>query len=208
MSSQTREVQLRRQELWPTTIWSIFLSDMETLNTIMRADIDAMWAQSEGAEGRSNPLGWQSGKQLQDQVAFQQVLGMAMNAVANPLASWHNWDLSVGTLKIESWANVNPPGSMNRIHTHDRALFSGVYYIHVPPDSGDLLFYNGRRLFRSDEFPPLRDPSRRDLNGLVEAVVPQPGQLVIFPGWLPHEVELNNSKDTRYSISFNIGLHR
>ena len=114
MASQTREVQLRRQELWPTTIWSIFIAEMETLNTIMQADIDAMWAQSdEGAVGRSNPLGWQSDKTLQDQPVFQQVLGMAMNAVANPLASWHNWDLSVGTLKIESWANVNLPGSWN-----------------------------------------------------------------------------------------------
>ena len=36
------------------------------------------------------------------------------------------------------WANINPPGGMNNTHLHSNALFSGVYYVKVPANSGRL----------------------------------------------------------------------
>ena len=37
------------------------------------------------------------------------------------------------------WANINPPGGMNRAHQHPNShLWSGVYYIKAPKNSGDL----------------------------------------------------------------------
>ena len=36
------------------------------------------------------------------------------------------------------WANINPPGGMNRAHQHPNSLWSGVYYIKAPKNSGHL----------------------------------------------------------------------
>ena len=36
------------------------------------------------------------------------------------------------------WANINPPGGMNRAHQHPNSLWSGVYYVKAPKNSGNL----------------------------------------------------------------------
>jgi len=33
---------------------------------------------------------------------------------------------------------------------------------------------------------------------------PEPGSLVIFPSWLPHNVEVNQSAKERISVAFNM----
>ena len=37
------------------------------------------------------------------------------------------------------WANINPPGGYNAPHIHPNSLFSGVYYIKAPKNSGNLV---------------------------------------------------------------------
>ena len=36
------------------------------------------------------------------------------------------------------WANINPPGGMNRAHQHPNSLWSGVYYIKASKNCGNL----------------------------------------------------------------------
>ena len=115
-----------------------------------------------------------------------------------------NWDLSRARLSVESWANVNPPQSLNGLHAHAGSLLSGAYYLSVPEGSGGINFYSPRRVFQPDNQPPPLDPSRNVPDGLSQRVLPQAGDLLLFPGWLPHDVEPNRSNRTRYSISFNL----
>ena len=49
-----------------------------------------------------------------------------------------NMDLNVSDI----WANINPKGAANKPHNHDGSYFSGVYYIKVPENSGNLVFLN------------------------------------------------------------------
>jgi uncharacterized protein (TIGR02466 family) len=196
---------LSRQELWPVALWQMEYPLHREQNPLMKAAIDALWqVDQEGAEGRSNPTGWQSKKILQTQPAFQALIGVAIDALRNPVASHFNWDLSHARIDVESWANVNPHSSLNQIHAHAGALISGAYYIKVPPDSGAIRFYNPRKVFQHNDQPPRKDLSRQHADSLVHRVVPVAGQLLLFPGWLPHDVEANFSGETRYSISFNI----
>ncbi len=198
-------ITLTRHDLWPTTLWRLDLPDYAALNVEMRATIDALWAEHpDGAPGRSNPMGWQSPKVLQLYPAFQPLLRLAIEAMAGPIAEHLNWDLSRARISVESWANVNPPNSLNKIHAHAGALLSGAYYIDVPVDSGGIRFYNPRRIFQHDTDPP---PCRADIpspDGLSRQLFPHAGELLIFPGWLPHEVEPNRTTVTRSSISFNL----
>ena len=39
------------------------------------------------------------------------------------------------------WANINYPGNYNRPHLHPNALFSGVYWVKAPINSGEFMIY-------------------------------------------------------------------
>ncbi|MFB1489700.1 MULTISPECIES: hypothetical protein [unclassified Thiocapsa] len=91
-----------------------------------------------------------------------------------------------GTLRCGFWLNLTGPGQSTSEHTHDEhdELLSGVYYVAVPPDSGDLILYDG--------------PSRIHIE-------PYAGTFLFFPPNLPHAVETNRSASPRLSIGINIG---
>ena len=100
------------------------------------------------------------------------------------------------------WANINPPGSMNMPHVHPNSLFSGVYYIKSQPQSGRLKIYDPRPGIQTNM--PVRKPGNpgRDMwrDASLDPVI---GRIIMFPSWLWHSVEENQSNDVRISVSFN-----
>ena len=95
--------------------------------------------------------------------------------------------VGVGPLAVGFWFNEMPPGHRTTAHTHDDfdELLSGVYYVVTPADSGNLRIGSG--------------PDQR-------VVQPEAGKMVFFPPDLVHEVEQNQSTETRLSIGMNFGL--
>jgi len=94
--------------------------------------------------------------------------------------------LEAEKLKFGYWLNAMNPGHLTTRHNHDDndELISGVYYLHVAKDSGDL------RLFTEN---------------MVVEISPQEGNMVLFSPQLDHEVSLNESEGSRLSIGFNVG---
>lgn len=90
------------------------------------------------------------------------------------------------TLKCGFWLNLMAPGESTSLHTHEESdeLLSAVYYVQVPPDSGDLLLYDGPATIR---------------------VRPRSGTFFFFPPDLPHAVETNRGQAARLSIGINVG---
>tara|TARA_R100001015_G_C4576583_1_gene133770 strand:+ start:37 stop:624 length:588 start_codon:yes stop_codon:yes gene_type:complete len=100
------------------------------------------------------------------------------------------------------WANINYKGGYNKPHIHPNALFSGVYYVKAPPNSGELILYDPRPGIQN--VMPTRTTHTvpkhlwRDVH-----IAPQEGRALMFPSWLWHSVEPNKSDNIRISISFN-----
>lgn len=92
------------------------------------------------------------------------------------------------------WANVNSPGSRNTFHTHKDDEFSCVYYLQGS-GTGDLRFPNPANILGDC---CKTSPFTRDF-----LVAPTDGDLILFPSWMPHEVEPNLSKRERINIAFN-----
>jgi hypothetical protein len=92
------------------------------------------------------------------------------------------------------WANVNSPGSRNTFHTHKEDEFSCVYYLQGT-DTGDLRFPNPANLLGDC---CKTSPFTRDF-----LFSPKDGDLILFPSWLPHEVEPNLSDRERINVAFN-----
>ena len=84
------------------------------------------------------------------------------------------------------WLNRMAPGQATSRHAHaeNDELLSGVYYIQVPPESGDLLF--------ADDPFEIR-------------VRPRAGMCVLFDPELPHWVEAHRGQGERVSLALNIG---
>ncbi len=90
-------------------------------------------------------------------------------------------------LRAGWWFNRMLPGDITTLHTHDDGfeLLSGVIYLRVPPNSGDLVL----------ECP------QGDLRVPAEA-----GVYRFFDPTTPHRVTRNRSSERRLSIGMNFGL--
>ena len=116
--------------------------------------------------------------------------------------------------KITSiWINSNLYKDTNRIHSHPGSAISGVYYVKTPSECGQIIFEHpaARALeFYMESIDAL--PGRRNepeeynsFNSFRTGVKPTENTLYLFPSWLMHYVESNQSKtEERISISFNI----
>jgi uncharacterized protein (TIGR02466 family) len=104
------------------------------------------------------------------------------------------------------WANINPKDGMNQPHIHPNSLFSGVYYVKSNPQAGRLKIYDPRP--GAQIVMPARLEGQlpkhlwRDVN-----LDPFPGRIIMFPAWLWHSVEPNQSNKLRISVSFNFIQH-
>ena len=100
------------------------------------------------------------------------------------------------------WANINPPGGYNQSHIHPNSLFSGAYYVKAQPNSGRLSLMDPRPGVQTTM--PMRKPGKIPRELWRETYYdPIPGRLIMFPSWLWHKVEPNQSNDIRISVSFN-----
>jgi len=88
------------------------------------------------------------------------------------------------------WASISSHGLHHLPHTHPDSMLSGVFYSQVPPLSGSLIWDDPR-----GPRPPF--DGRNIFN-------PKKGDLVIFPGWLVHQVTPTLGEEQRISWSFNL----
>jgi len=95
----------------------------------------------------------------------------------------------VAGLSTGFWLNEMGPGHVTLPHHHDEddEQVSGVYYVRVPDDSGDLLLKQGEDCQR---------------------ITPQEGMFVFFSPKVMHEVTRNNSDAVRLSVGMNFGVRR
>ena len=87
----------------------------------------------------------------------------------------------------EFWFNIAKPGHSTAWHNHKKgAVLSGVYYIDVPGQGGNIKF------------------RRNTKNHQEELVIPSiTGQMILFSSVLDHAVEKNEGNRDRISLSFN-----
>jgi len=101
----------------------------------------------------------------------------------------------------DSWIARTPPGGKHIVHNHPNSILSGTFYINVPKDSA-LLFYTEVEMFKTFKFW-FDYSTETEYNRTVTRLPVKTSDVVIFPSWLNHGVEVNNSTDERIVIGFN-----
>ena len=172
-----------------TPIWGFLLKD-QSLQTLDYNEYILDLADTEYSEKKSNIGGWQSRDNLDQDAIFQEFNRSILNVAEGILKEYTNQEPYIQSM----WANINTKHNYNGQHTHEGEL-SGVFYCQVPEYSGRLVLVN---------------PAVRSYISVIRNnnfyINPERLALIMFPSWLEHYVEPNQSDDPRISISFNIGI--
>ena len=188
---------MHRDLLFPTPV---YIADIKhpTLNQELERDIVA-WSKQDKGIVRTNVQGWHSTTNMHERPEFKKLVNMLYDCQKTVYEQeYYESEPVLGNM----WANINPPGGSNRAHQHPNSLWSGVYWIKTPKNCGELKIDDPRsvacmtrprqkegekpaRLFRETHYEPIA------------------GRCIMFPSWLMHCVDPNESNDIRISVSFN-----
>jgi hypothetical protein len=107
-----------------------------------------------------------------------------------------------------AWITINAPNSYLLTHVHSDCLLSGVMWVDIPENSGNLVFTNTNSWHSPEIFDSVDDSIRNNYNHCSKYFFPPiEGKMIIFPAYLPHYVTENNSSKNRISITFNLTKH-
>ena len=184
-----------KEQFFPTTIYAKDIQlDNETLsNNIVN------WSQQDPGVKKTNMNGWHSKPEMHLKSEYQQLVQELYKMQEEIYQEeWLDRQPKLGNM----WANINYPGGYNRPHVHPNCLFSGVYYVKSNKNSGVFIANDPRPGIQT--MMPTRKPGRPPKHLWREVhLEPIPGRIIMFPAWLWHCVEPNQSNDIRISISFN-----
>lgn len=143
----------------------------------------------------SNCGGWQSASETES------IITDKLYELIQPIQQSFTKHLQV----INSWININPTGSFNNKHFHPQCDLAGVYYVDVPENSGDLVFESPQAFHCFGELDSYTSEIKEAWGQHLErSITPMNGLLIVFPSYISHGVKVNQSKEDRISISFNI----
>jgi uncharacterized protein (TIGR02466 family) len=119
------------------------------------------------------------------------------------------------TKNLSYWYNVNRKYNYNHTHYHPMAILSGVIYLKVPTNSGNITFSrSGSEIDRMDFLTSWQIETNQLVAdnpnaNTMHSKAPEENLLIVFPGHLEHYVEQNlttDPDDARISVSFNYFL--
>ena len=177
----------------------IYAKDVQLDNRLFEREV-IEWSKKDKGIRRTNMIGWHSTTEMHQIPVFKplvdELFKMQMEIYKEELLTR---EPIIGNM----WANINPPGGYNRPHIHPNSHFSGVYYIKAPQNSGEIVFNDPRsaaHMVMPERVKDIKPPSHlwREVR-----VNPLEGRMLMFPSWLWHCVEPNESNDIRISVSFN-----
>ncbi|MEM1418245.1 MAG: TIGR02466 family protein [Myxococcota bacterium] len=114
-----------------------------------------------------------------------------------------------------AWFQMQNGYGSHGIHTHGNCSWSGVYYVACDDEAARVAHptlgaRNGVTRFHGPRFERLagahQDVGNLYLQDHALDVAPEPGLLVLFPSWLPHEVLPYEGARDRIVVSFNAVL--
>lgn len=196
-------IEIYKQDWWATPIWFF---DIEN-NDIDFDKIESECYQEKKLDnsGRliSNINGWQSqfipfNKNDEIKKAIE-LIASTQHIYNNDFGVKDDLEFSIDNY----WININSKGGYNRPHNHPKSLFSCVFYVKTPKNSGDILFYRNQM----EDFvlnPYTKNNNNYNFGHIKYSAIKK--RVIIFPSYVPHSVEENKSDEDRISISFNYSI--
>ena len=169
------------------------------LNTDQLANDIIAWSKQDKGVTKTNVKGWHSETNMHEMPQFKSLVDELFKMQFEVFKEeWLDKEPRLGNM----WANINYPNGYNRPHIHPNSLFSGVYYVHAQPNSGKLVCNDPRPGIQTNMPTRVKGQPPKHLWREIH-LDPKEGRILMFPSWLWHCVEPNESNDIRISVSFN-----
>lgn len=187
---------MKSHSLFPTTFWIDELHDLSPKMAEWTQLLDAMRASESEGRGRSTRAGWSGPKTLFNNTSFHPLRDRCQTVFVQAL---REMEVPAGfRFAMEAWGNIHDHGGFNQPHIHREAALSGTFYLSTPKGSGAIVFHDPRpgTLYSR--------PWGKGVNSWGKsALAVRAATLLVFPHWLEHSVEPNESNERRYFIAMN-----
>ena len=202
-----KQFQTQRELFYATPIFFKDLQNSEELNKHLLKHIKSWKKRDEKGIVRSNSLGWHSAVDMHHRKEYNPLV-KELFKMQQEIYEAEGYHPDTEAICDNMWANVNYKYSHNKNHVHPGAQWSGVYYIKCPPNCGHIWFTDpcGQRHL---DMPIMADKKAKPTHYWREVhYQPVEGRLIMFPGWLTHEVAQNmcnlmGEDGWRVSVSYN-----
>tara|TARA_B100001287_G_scaffold91146_1_gene76388 strand:+ start:8201 stop:8746 length:546 start_codon:yes stop_codon:yes gene_type:complete len=112
---------------------------------------------------------------------FKKIIDFAIDVIKGGLVSIPSGEFYA----TDCWGAVYKKGDSCHPHAHHPAIWSFVYYVDAEPDDSPLVF-----------------PTSQN------AIYPNCGLMIVFPGWVTHSVPPQEKEKERIVIAGNISIDR
>jgi uncharacterized protein (TIGR02466 family) len=189
------------------TIYPLFSSPVYVNNVgdFPRPDLASLEYSSTIPTGGSYNFLSSSDKHVLDRQDFAHVRGIVMREVETYTRQLLAVNRNVEFYITDSWINIHKRGHSAGPHVHHNSLISGVLYLKVTENSGDLVFH--KQALSLVPFPPALDldmDSYNLYNCKSWGHRPKINDICLFPSVVTHSVDPNESDEDRWCLAFNV----
>ena len=189
--------------LWPTVFMQLSLPGHESANPVLA---DLILSKNVEIQNMTENYNEDNIFNMDHPVIFwlQQCIDKAIddyskNSGINYTLNW----------KLQGWGNVNMKGDYHNLHNHPHSWLSGTYYVNVPDQTDAEIFRNDLNPASISFFDPRPQANMNSIKNDKQVdpeyrVLPQSGDLFIWPAFIHHLVHPNMSDAPRLSLSFNV----
>ena len=189
--------------LWPTVFMQLSLPGHESANPVLA---DLILSKNVEVQNMTENYTEENIFNMDHPVIFwlQQCIDKAIddyskNSGINYTLNW----------KLQGWGNVNMKGDYHNLHNHPHSWLSGTYYVNVPDQTDAEIFRNDLNPASISFFDPRPQANMNSIKNDKQVdpeyrVLPQSGDLFIWPAFIHHLVHPNMSDAPRLSLSFNV----
>ena len=207
------ELKIQVGHFFATPVAAALLEDADARNADLKQRILAE-RDREDSFSASNLGGWHASRPM------EQWGGPLIHEIldaARQMANRLTLDRSGKRVEIDwstrAWANINENGHANEFHYHPGVFWSGTYYVddggRATDESvgGEFEIMDPRGPGVAMYAPSLVfNDGGHNTGGTNVRFTPRPGLLILFPGWLYHQVRPYLGTGQRISIAFNLSL--
>ena len=184
-----------KEGFFPTLIYA---EDFK-LDTNQMAQHIIQWSKENPGVKKTNVDGWHSETDMHKKPEYKPLVNELFKMIHQVFKEEF---LDKHPVLGNMWANINYKGGYNKPHVHPNSVFSGVYYVKTPPNCGNLICNDPRPGIQTCMPNRIKKEPPKHLWREIH-LQPQENRALIFPAWLWHCVQPNESDDVRISVSFN-----
>jgi hypothetical protein len=211
--------------LWPTPIGVHRLPDAGRINPVIARALQALRLGQCAKRGEApNAPFFASDDDLMGRLQIdegQRLIQFLIESLKETVtlanqAAWGPMRRSMRIMLEGMWFQCSRAGAFHDIHTHGNCSWSGVYIVQIdePASRQTHPTYglgNGVTRFVGPPFGQLGGAHVDLGNAYLQPphidIAPIPGQLIVFPAWLPHQALPYDGALERIIISFNASIH-